>query len=46
MRIQLRGPEKFIGAEDPRHTLHEKGGLAGTLIGDGDILWHPILWLS
>ena len=41
--FQLGGPEKLIGADDPRHALQENGGLAGQWYDDGDILCHPIL---
>ena len=37
-----RSPEKLTGADDPRHTLQENGGLADFwCLDDGDILCHP-----
>ena len=39
------GPEKLIGADDPRHALQENGGPADRwYLDDGDILCHPILY--
>ena len=44
--FQLGGPEKLIGADDPRHAMQENGGLADFWYFDnGDILCHPILVL-
>ena len=44
--FQLGGPEKLIGADDPRHALQDNGGTADSLyIDDGDILCHPLLIL-
>ena len=42
--FQLGGPEKFTGADDPRHALQKNGDLADLwYMDDGDILCHPIL---
>ena len=42
--FQLGGPERPPGADDPRHALQKKGGLADLwYTDDGDILCHPIL---
>ena len=42
--FQLGSAEKFIGAENPRHALQEKRGLANFWnLDDGDILCHPML---
>ena len=42
--FQLGGPEKNIGAYDPRHALQESGGLADQWYVDGgDNLYHPKL---
>ena len=45
--IQLGGPEKLIGWDDPRHVLQENGSLADQwwYLDDGDILCHPMLVL-
>ena len=44
--FQPGGPEKFTGADDPRHALSENGGLADFWsLDDGDILCHPELVL-
>ena len=41
--FQLGGPEKLIGADDPRDALQENGGLADQwCLDDGDILCHPL----
>ena len=40
----LGGPQNLTGADDPRRTLQEHGGLADFwFVDDGDILCHPIL---
>ena len=45
--FQLGGPEKLIGANEPRHVLQKNGGLADLwYMDDGDILCHPILVLT
>ena len=42
--VQLGGPEKLTGANDPRHVLQKNGGLADMwYMDDGDILYHPVL---
>ena len=44
--FQLGGLEKLIGADDPRHALQDKGGLAYVRYRDiGDIMCHPMLVL-
>ena len=44
--LQLAGPEKLSGADDPRHALQANGVLADFwCLGDGDILCHPVLEL-
>ena len=43
VNFRLGGPEKFTGAQDPRHSLQKNGGLADHwYMDDGDILCHPI----
>ena len=45
--IEPGGPEKLTGGDDPRHALHECGGLADFwYIDGGDILCHPALVLT
>ena len=40
LRRLLSGPERLIGADDPRHNLQENGGLAYFwYLDDGDILF-------
>ena len=44
--FQLGGPEKLIGADNPRHAPQENRGLADIWhLDDGDILRHPMLVL-
>ena len=40
LNFQLGGPEKLVGAHDPRHALQENGGLAYQWY-----LFHPLLVL-
>ena len=44
--FQPGGPEKLIGADDPRHAIQENGGLADfCYLDDGDVLCHTMLVL-